>query len=354
MLKEIFKIKNKILLSKKWITQDIFFLKQHVGSVWKKNRIILFDTADHSNLGDHAIAVAEKQFIIKYLPEFSIIEVPGGNILRHTSLYRKFIKDTDIITIAGGGFLGDLWPFEEKIVQTIMKEFDKNNLVIFPQTFFVDECKVEEYKQEHKGYIKHKHLIICLRDKESCDRFKKVFPEYEGDVIYMPDLVCGLEVEIKNKKRENVGICFRQDIESTDVVKDRNEIERILAMHSLQCVDIDTIDSRNIHPREREERVYKKINEFAEKKLVITDRLHAMLFAAITNTPCIAFDNKSGKVKGVYEWISNQKYIIFTESLIDFEKNMELIDFEKEYKYDARYVESYYKELSCIVKDKLK
>ena len=40
-----------------------------------------------------------------------------------------------------------------------------------------------------------------------------------------------------------------------------------------------------------------------------------MIFAAITGTPCLAFDNSSGKVKGVFEWIKNINSIIFLDQI---------------------------------------
>ena len=36
-----------------------------------------------------------------------------------------------------------------------------------------------------------------------------------------------------------------------------------------------------------------------------------MIFAAITGTPCIAFNNSTGKVAGVYSWIQNYCHIQF-------------------------------------------
>ena len=34
-----------------------------------------------------------------------------------------------------------------------------------------------------------------------------------------------------------------------------------------------------------------------------------MIFAAITGTPCLAFDNATHKVRGVYKWINKLDYI---------------------------------------------
>ena len=41
----------------------------------------------------------------------------------------------------------------------------------------------------------------------------------------------------------------------------------------------------------REQLLKQKIEEFQSAELVITDRLHGMIFSVITGTPCIAFDN---------------------------------------------------------------
>ncbi|MNE93367.1 putative pyruvyl transferase EpsI [compost metagenome] len=48
---------------------------------------------------------------------------------------------------------------------------------------------------------------------------------------------------------------------------------------------------------------------------MITDRLHGMIFAAITSTPCIALGNYNYKVVGSYEWIKHLGYIKFTNDI---------------------------------------
>ena len=77
----------------------------------------------------------------------------------------------------------------------------------------------------------------------------------------------------------------------------------------------DTVVNKRININDRNEELDKKFLEFKTSKLVITDRLHGMIFAAITGTPCLAFDNSSGKVKGVFEWIKNINSIIFLDQI---------------------------------------
>ncbi|MBQ7221650.1 MAG: polysaccharide pyruvyl transferase family protein [Synergistaceae bacterium] len=64
------------------------------------------------------------------------------------------------------------------------------------------------------------------------------------------------------------------------------------------------------------------LRRVAGAELVVTDRLHGMLFAAITGTPCVAFDNKTGKVHSVYEWIAGCEYVQVCRGLDEFDAAM--------------------------------
>ena len=56
---------------------------------------------------------------------------------------------------------------------------------------------------------------------------------------------------------------------------------------------------------------------------MITDRLHGMIYAYLTGTPCIVLDNVSGKVSHVYDlWLYNVPYIKF---VADSSNTMEAI-----------------------------
>lgn len=58
-----------------------------------------------------------------------------------------------------------------------------------------------------------------------------------------------------------------------------------------------------------------KFKDFQKSKLVITDRLHGMVFCAISGTPCIAFSNYNHKVKGTYDWIKDLDYIKYVDNI---------------------------------------
>ena len=109
-------------------------------------------------------------------------------------------------------------------------------------------------------------------------------------------------------------MCFRDDKERSI---DNLELQKLLHYCKEKNIETSittTVINKWIKPKDREQIFYQKIEEFKHSKLVITDRLHAMLFSAISGTPCIALNNLSGKVQGGYEWIKHLKYIRFADS----------------------------------------
>ena len=65
--------------------------------------------------------------------------------------------------------------------------------------------------------------------------------------------------------------------------------------------------------------------KFYNSKVVITDRLHGMIFCAITKTPCIVTRSLDHKVIESYKWIKNLNYIRLVEGL-DFDKINPIIE----------------------------
>ncbi len=57
------------------------------------------------------------------------------------------------------------------------------------------------------------------------------------------------------------------------------------------------------------------LDRFAGSELVITDRLHGMVFAAVTETPCIVLNSRSHKIKGCYEWLKDTGYIMIADNV---------------------------------------
>lgn len=80
-----------------------------------------------------------------------------------------------------------------------------------------------------------------------------------------------------------------------------------------QATEISTYAS--VYPvniNDREHLVLETLLDFAKSELVITDRLHAMIFCYLTNTPCLALPNANGKSENIYyQWLKECPYITF-------------------------------------------
>ncbi len=271
------------------------------------NAIVLLATPQHGNLGDQAIVLAEYQILGKTFPEKRIVEIPNECYLRFPDLCRKFIGPKTLIVIDGGGNLGSLWGNEDDKITNIIRDFKGNKIVIFPQTCFYSVDDAERAERNYAVYKDAKNLEVMLRDRRSYDWFQDLFPDVPCD--FVPDIVLSLKPEMHAKRRDEALICFRTDLEKTVSPEFEKEIEKCLENAGLKVARTSTLVPEMVTKENRKKVLQNKLNEFASAKIIVCDRLHAMIFAAITKTPCIAFDNVSKKVSGVYEWIKDVNYI---------------------------------------------
>lgn len=303
----------------------------------KNGRIILLATPEHGNLGDHAIVYSETKFLKENFTDKKLIEIPNGVYLEFTDSVRRCISKKDTIIIDGGGNLGTLWSDADDKIADIVKRFKKNNIVVFPQTCYYDDTTVakDRLKRNQKIYSKASNLTIMLRDRVSYDFAHKNFSE--TNLLFVPDIVLSFSPEIEKKDRSGVLLCFRSDLEKVIDDKVVGIIKSALQDLNKSYREISTVIPKRVNLKIREYELYKKWEEFASAELVITDRLHAMIFAAITKTPCIAVNNKSRKVSGTYNWIKELPYIccLDDENLIseNIEKHMNYNDCEFSFEY---------------------
>ncbi|HJK77481.1 MAG TPA: polysaccharide pyruvyl transferase family protein [Methanocorpusculum sp.] len=272
-----------------------------------QKRIILIGTPDHGNLGDHAIAFSEKNFFKDNFPSVFVVEITGCNFSYNRRCIKKFISDDDVIVITGGGFLGSLWIAEEILVFSILSLFPNNKVIIFPQTIFFENTSFGRLLLDISKDMcrKHKNFHICLRDNDSYHLVKeRLFANENVNCYLIPDMVLYLNcASIPSCRKEEVILCLREDKESCLLAREKAKILDHLQKIGMSIHEISTVRPYFVSISDREQELKQIFSIFSSSRLVITDRLHGMLFAVITGTPCIALDNLSGKVSGAYEWL---------------------------------------------------
>lgn len=110
-------------------------------------------------------------------------------------------------------------------------------------------------------------------------------------------------------KRKGALICLRTDKESLRMVK-KKKIEQALEKLNLDATEFTTISSSEVLLHNRKNKVFEALNIIAGSEVVVTDRLHCMIFCVITNTPCVVFDNTTGKIAETLKWLAMCKNVV--------------------------------------------
>ena len=118
--------------------------------------------------------------------------------------------------------------------------------------------------------------------------------------LLVPDIVFSMTYQNKNSRSGSL-VCIRDDKESIAV--DRTYIDNVLHQTGFAVETFSTVLEEAVCLNNREAHLNKLFNKIAGAQVVITDRLHAMILCAVTDTPCVAFDNLSGKVSETYLWL---------------------------------------------------
>lgn len=345
--KKILIWKNRKKKYKKYINSNAFEAIQE-----GEKRIILLGTPEYGNLGDHAIASVEKSFLDLYCPQHEVIEITHEMLFWIQEDLFSYIKEDDILLYTGGGFLGNLYDMVS-LLRKLIISFPKNKIVIFPQTiFYTKDINGEKvFQKDREIFQTHPNVYVFLREYKSYKFMLENKMVDEEKIFCVPDIVLFHHPIVFHIKRQNIMICLRKDKEQCTEV-DMDIIKNYAEDNNMKiCFGTTRIDRDLITLKEREDALQQKFREFATYKLIITDRLHAMIFSAITGTPCIAIDNLTGKVSSVYEWIRDLEYVKFT-NLDKFETTLNYMErciIDKEHMYKSRRQE--YKPLIKIMKE---
>lgn len=287
--------------------------KQYISQLSiSDNNFVLIGSPIHGNLGDHLIAESEIEFLKKNYSK-NIIELPMLIYLQNRKKILSLIKEHDIIGVSGGGWLGSLWLHDEIAMRKIVQDFSNHKIIVFPQTTYYENNELgwEVFKQSKKIFSCHKDLHLFLRDKASYEFClqNQLIGKY-NKCYCVPDMALIFPIDIsKDLEKDDILFCFRRDREKQISNESIQLLREYIWEKGNRTKDTTTVYLQEISLTIRKRELDKKFNEYAKAKLIITDRLHSMIFAALVGTPCIAFDNVTGKVSGIYEWIRELEYI---------------------------------------------
>ncbi len=298
-------------------------------------KVVLLGVPEYGNMGDIAITHAETQFIKDSLGEYELLEILEDDIEKNISDIKNIISDEDILFLQGGGNLGDEYVSFEETRRLIINTFPNNKIVIMPQTIHFSDTETgrTELEKSKEVYNNHNYLTVIAREEVSYEIMKKEFNK--ANIILAPDIVMYLDKTNANIKRSGATLFLRNDAEKILTEEESKKISQVISKYYTKVLYTDTHigDDIKITKDLREKMLEPKWQEARESELVITDRLHGMIFAAITSTPCIAFGNYNHKIKSSFKWLEHFNYIKYIEDVEQLEDAVKELKQIKEHKY---------------------
>ncbi|MDV8079373.1 polysaccharide pyruvyl transferase family protein [Rhodococcus sp. IEGM 1370] len=280
------------------------------------DRVAHLDFPNHYNAGDSLIYAGE----VEYLKRLNVhVDYVSDPFTHNDALLEERIGDGTLF-LQGGGNFGDRWPIDQKFREAIVARFPRNKIVCLPQS--IDFADTDALARTAALYAQHPDLTLMLREKRSYELALAHFPN--NRVEYCPDMAFGADiarsaegtavdvVKLLRADSESLGHAA-VNIDASSVHYDWGLRGTDLAIST--AVMLPTLiaqrfprTNRLLYPallRSYEQtaklnlRVAQRILNLAP--VVLTDRLHAAVLAAMMGKRVVAMDNANKKVSGIYD-----------------------------------------------------
>ena len=274
-----------------------------------KGKMVYLDYPVYTNVGDMLIWLGANEFFKrngkKFIGRFSLLNMCESSM--------RCIEESDTICFQGGGNMGDLWVSHQHLRERIIEKFPHKRIIILPQSVhFEDVLKLDATCELYK---KHPDLHIFLRDENS---FSLLKDRGVPNLQLCPDMahaLWGVYSAGNVPKASGPLYLLRRDKEDSVLPPDINALrasaidwDDIFTGFTLLTYKlgqkINKIDRRlrNMLPAfviwERASDIITRraISLFAPHDMIITNRLHAMILAALLEKKAIVYDNSYGKI----------------------------------------------------------
>ena len=279
-------------------------------------KVIIALAADYPNLGDVAITYAHTLFVKVCLPEYEIVDFPCAATYLQLKALKLVCMPDDIITITGGGNMCDRYHSIEDARRFLVGSFPNNKIISFPQTIDFSDTPAgqRELRKSRRAYGRHRGLQLFAREPVSLETMRREFPG--TTVRLVPDIVLSLSGLAHHGVRRGVLLCVRNDQESAMGAATRKRLIEQIATEVPESRITDTVLplDRRLTVGEREHELRRLLSDFSEAEAVVTDRLHGMIIAAITGTPCVVMQNDNHKIAATYQaWLAGLPHVRLVE-----------------------------------------
>jgi pyruvyl transferase EpsO len=292
-------------------------------------KLVLLDYPVHDNVGDLLIWHGEQAFLKRHaktvIGQYSI-----DNIGRRAA---RQLAECTTICLHGGGNFGDLWPRFQKLREGIIQRFPQKRIVMFPQSIHFADMRALDRACDVIGA--HPDLHILLRDRRS---FSLLDERGVGNLLLCPDMAhalwgslsapepsCADPLYLLRRDRESVGMSPAIAARAGDAVDWEDLLTGWTTLAFRLGVRVNERDGREhggwrrLNNRLPAYRLWNRVSNllidraielFAPHPTIVSDRLHAVILAALLGRQAVAFDNCYAKTSSyVSLWMQDMASI---------------------------------------------
>lgn len=252
----------------------------------------LLGVHERANMGDMALTYTAEVLLRRLYPRLEHVTISRSVATHNWQKLKLLIRPNDLIFMPGGGNMGDLWLHEEAFRRLVVKTFHGNPIVVLPQSVHFDSNS--EIAESAAVYGKHERLFLFARDEQSLAKLEPFVPQERRSLA--PDLAFSYEypVPFSPQDKEKVLVIARSDKEEGEFPL--QQWARETTVRNLRLTDTTYSDLEYHGTSFGAKSIYRKIDECHSAGVVITNRLHGVIFGLLAGRPVIAYETSYGKI----------------------------------------------------------
>lgn len=296
--------------------------------------VALLDFPNHQNAGDSMIYIGEREHLHR-------LGVPIGYLAdRHRFDSRELARRVPdgAILLHGGGNLGDRWVGFQDFREAIVDMYRDRKILQLPQS--IEFRDPERARRASKIFSKHSDLTLLLRDNEALEVGADLFPTTKRE--FCPDMAFGMGLQSSLGTNDvDVVALLRRDSER---VLDRFDFPAGL---TVRVVDwgLDGFDRvewkvlgvagatvsrtasaqrflygslEKCYARRARLNIRAASRIIGSGRVVVTDRLHATVLAALMGRPVVALGNANGKIRAaIVDYLGSFPNVRYANSIAE-------------------------------------
>lgn len=285
---------------------------------WRSRKKVVITLAGfYQNLGDMALTYAQKRIIETVLPDYDVLLFPSADTYGRMKALKRVVGPEDIITTIGGGNMDDVYPSLENARRFVVRSFPHHPIVSFPQTMAFSNTPSgrRALRRSARTYRSHPRLVVFAREPRTLELMQSGLPGTRVECT--PDTVLSLKNEVPPRSRAGLMLSIRNDKEVLLTSDDRLRIMEVAKSKTEDVLVRDTVDValEDCQQGTFEETLEDFWRLLSSRRVVVTDRLHGMIFCVITQTPVVVLSNSNHKIKKTYEtWLQGYPYVRYLDS----------------------------------------